>query len=288
MRREFFKNVIFVTTTLIIAVLSVILPGVILDYLNRQEVSDLRDVPAEYYAGPSESVILNSSRQLSDLENLHLVTGIWESEVTTVNPSSCRLTDVDARTLASMRMSNLYNKEIYPVDLSSDVNQWYAWDATAYRAIDTTFRTYAANFWRITFYKYDHTEKHTIIMTETGAIVYAHAEMSEGGKLDSFLPNTDRIGYLLLIDRESRKYLTEILGDQTHYTLVEGTKRLIDKDMSDEDLKEFDVNAASHYTPISENFTPDSGVMIYDDDDSVNFNVYIQKDDKNYTVIVEP
>ena len=84
MKRGTLKNIIFVAAALIIAVVSIILPGIILDYLNKKEVADLRDVPAEYYAGASEAVIVNSSRQLSDYENLQLVTGIWESEITTV------------------------------------------------------------------------------------------------------------------------------------------------------------------------------------------------------------
>lgn len=288
MKRGILKNIIFVAAALIIAVVSIILPGIILDYLNKKEVADLRDVPAEYYAGASEAVIVNSSRQLSDYENLQLVTGIWESEITTVDPSSCRLTEVEAKDLAAQRMSSMYTKGLYPSDLAADVNQWYVWDAAAYRAIDTTFKTYAANFWRISFYKYDHTEKHTVIMTETGSVLYAHAEMTEEGKLDDFTPVSARAGYFLLIDTKSLDYLANVVNNQSQFTLTEGGKRILGDEMTEADLQDFDREQVSHYTPVSEDFVPDDGILIYDNEHNVNFKVYMQKDSKNYTVIIQP
>ena len=110
MKKGLLKKRIFVIATLLLAAVCILLPGRVLDYLNKKDVAVMKDVPAEYYAGPSESVILNSSRQLSDVQNLMLVTGVWESQVTTVDPGSCRLTGIEAKDLAVSRINALAKK----------------------------------------------------------------------------------------------------------------------------------------------------------------------------------
>ena len=290
MKKGLLKNRIFVIATLLLAAVCILLPGRVLDYLSKKDVAVMKEVPAEYYAGPSESVILNSSRQLSDVQNLMLVTGVWESQVTTVDQSACRLTGIEAKDLAVSRINALAKKGLYPCSIGEDIKQWYSWDAEAFRAIDTTFQTYAAIFWRVSFVKYDHTEKHTIILTEMGTALYVDVHTENSDLLDDFDPNMNLAYAFLLIDPASIDYLASAYEGTKEYGLMEkNTGKFKIRHIKDDLSHRFNREAALKYAPVPEDFVPDKGVYLDAEDvTETNYSVYMRKNSQNYTTIIQP
>ena len=59
------KNVILVVITVAVTIVAIWLPGDLLRREDEAELSVIKDVPAQYYTGPSEANIKNSSRQLT-------------------------------------------------------------------------------------------------------------------------------------------------------------------------------------------------------------------------------
>ena len=137
---------------------TLILPGTLMKREAAAEYNEVTPVPAAYYSGPSEAVVKNSSRQLTEEQRVHLIYGEWESRISPASQSECNLSEYEVVTGFT-----------YPV--VSKYQQWYTWDATPYKAVDTTFETYAAVFWKVTFIKYDGTETHEYYITEGGTLL---------------------------------------------------------------------------------------------------------------------
>ena len=134
---------------------ALIVPGRILasDVSAREGV--VTPVPTDYYSGPSEAIVKNASRQLTEGQCLSLIYGTWDSIVSPAQPSECNFSEYEIATTYDYSISSYYQK-------------WYSWSATPYKAVDTTFKTYAAIFWRVTFTKYDGTDVKEYFITEGG------------------------------------------------------------------------------------------------------------------------
>ena len=165
--------------------LSIWLPGIMMQKNLKSQLSEIQNVPAEYYSGPSEAIIKNSSKQLTSEQCIQLITGTWESTVAPASPDYCNITEFGIKNMLVNRVEDLKSKQLYPVSLSSGPDNWYSWEATPYRALDTTFQTYAAIFWDIRFTRYDNTEYHRFIITESGDILYAEFKLNEETKNES-------------------------------------------------------------------------------------------------------
>ena len=176
------KNIIIIIFILALAFTFIFIPGIILNKNSRVDLGIISMVPAAYYSGPSEVVIRNASKQLTDEQCVQLITGIWESTISRADSEECRLTEYSAKIMATDLVNDLYKKGEYPATVASDYEQWYSWSATPYRALDTTFRTYAAFFWDIRFIKYDGSETHRVIMTEEGTLLYINSNLPDSEK----------------------------------------------------------------------------------------------------------
>ena len=198
MKHTGIKNFILIIVTISVAAASIWLPGFLMQKNNKKTYESINDVPHEYYSGPSEAIIKNASKQLSREERIRLITGVWESRANTATADECSITEFGIKTLTENRVRDLYIKGLYPKNLMSDYNNWYAWSATPYKALDTTFKTYAAIYWDLTFTKYDNSEVHRFIVTENGDILYAemNTKKEEEKSLSNFSPRLSNISYL--------------------------------------------------------------------------------------------
>ena len=158
--------------------LSIWLPGFLMKRDNAARLTTVNEVPAEFTSAPPDSIIKNASRQLTKEQKIQLITGEWESLVEETDEDFCNLNSFGIKTIVQNRVDYLNTKGIYPITISSDYGDWYSWSATPYRALDTTFETYAAIFWDVSFTKYDNTEYHRFIATESGDILYAEANIT--------------------------------------------------------------------------------------------------------------
>lgn len=174
-KNTFTFYMILISLTLLSVLCGVFLPGRLLTLKSSKELNQTETAPNEYYAGASSAIARNASSQLSDYQKSKLISGIWESLDTEASVNESTIHDYEAVNLAKEGLENLYNANLYPISLKSGYGSWYSWTTKLYKATDTTFQTYTAYYWIISFVRYDESEKHTVLMTEEGTILFAHA-----------------------------------------------------------------------------------------------------------------
>ena len=139
---------------------------------DSKEMKNVEQVPQEYLAS-STAVSRNASLNLKTEEKIGLICGTWDSVNKRITVSDMEQKEYQAVKIARTAVKKLYDAGLYPEDISSLYSNWYSWKTEAYEAVDTTFQTYAAYYWKITFVKYDETETHTIWMLEDGTVILA-------------------------------------------------------------------------------------------------------------------
>lgn len=153
--RSIIISTLFLAVTGAVIAGALIVPGHILSTQAYAREGVVTPVPTDYYSGPSEAIVKNASRQLTEGQCLSLIYGTWDSIISPAQPSECNFTEYEIATTYDYSVTSYYQK-------------WYSWYATPYKAVDTTFKTYAAIFWKVTFTKYDGTEEKTYYITEGG------------------------------------------------------------------------------------------------------------------------
>lgn len=298
-----FKYYILIFITLLIAGCAVFLP----DFLIHKEIDShydkVNDVPSDYYSGPSESIIKNASTLLTTEQCLQLISGVWDSEIRPVSSEDCNITDFGIKTLTVAHVNGLYTKGLYPCSLSSDTDNWYAWEAKPYRALDKTFRTYAAYFWDITFTKYDNSETHRFIVSENGDILYAEATTKESfGSfspklsnssylLDNFISTSYTTSYIIDDDNDSAEttgLFTTVTSDNTYKRY--STEEVSATSPSAKKIEE-QINSASSFINDYEAFTPDSMVTLSQTGGSmgrIKYSVASKTEKDSYKLILLP
>lgn len=161
--------------TLLVVLTGIFLPGILIEGQERKAVGEVQAVPAQYIA--SDSLLAKeASESLKLNDRIQLITGQWESETQEAYSYEMTLKDYEAAALARDSMEAIYQKGQYPSDLASSYANWYTWEAFPEKALDTTFHTYSAYYWKLVFTKYDGTEKHMVFLLEDGTVLLAEAE----------------------------------------------------------------------------------------------------------------
>ena len=174
------KYAAFLCGTMVIALLGIFVPGKLLALQSESELGQVTPVPEQYYSAAGSAMARNASAHLGFYEKMQLITGKWESETANAASYEVELEDYEAVETARKSMKELYDKGLYPSDLSTDYGNWYVWAAEPFKAVDTTFHTYTAYYWKIQFEKYDGLEKHMVYMLEDGTVFLTDAYMAEG------------------------------------------------------------------------------------------------------------
>ena len=143
--------------TVAVVLTAIFLPGDLVMKEAKDELEQVVAVPVEYQAAPSEALVRNISRQLTEEQRLSLIYGTWDS---TIMPATSRDTNLTEYQVAHLN---------YP--LNAGYQSWYSWSAVPYKAVDNNFKTYAAVFWKITFTKYDGSETIVFYTTENGTLL---------------------------------------------------------------------------------------------------------------------
>ena len=156
------KNFLVSTTVLLFTVAaiaaSLMVPGYLLEQHAAETIGITTAVPTPYYSGPSEAIVRNASRQLTEEQCVSLIYGDWESTISTADLRECSMSEYEI-------------VSTYDYGIHSDYQKWYSWNAEPYKAVDTTFETYAAIFWKVTFTKYTGNEIKVFYITEGGTIL---------------------------------------------------------------------------------------------------------------------
>lgn len=296
MKKMSFKNFILVVTTLAIAGLAIWLPGFLVSRNSTSEMSVITSVPPEYYSGPSESIIKNASRQLTNEQCIQLITGMWESTIAPANEDACTINEFGIRTLVINRVDDLYARGLYPCKLSSAYDQWYSWTATPYRALDTTFQTYAAIYWDITFTKYDNTDYHRFIVTESGDILYAEVKVLNQDEADqkdfsNFTPDMKDISYMLFYYGEylNTTYNTGNVRVMEHNGV---TTSYTTKEAAEKEKENLDTSEASSYindfVPLEPDYIYTINQTSSDSRTTMKYFVTCEINSDSYRILMQP
>ena len=302
MKKMSLKNFILVIGTLVIAILAIWLPGFLVSRNSTSEVSVITSVPPEYYSGPSESIIKNASKQLTSEQCIQLITGMWESTIAPASEDACTINEFGIRTLVINRVDDLYARGLYPCTLSSSYDQWYSWSATPYRALDTTFQTYAAIYWDITFTKYDNSDYQRFIVTESGDILYAEVRNIKAD--DTSDPdNADKKDFSSFNpDMKDCSYLLYYYGEYVDTTYNTGSIRVMEhngvttsyttKEASTKEVENLDTSTASNYVNGLEPLEPNTVYTISqtssDSRTTMKYYVSCQYTADRYRILMQP
>jgi hypothetical protein len=169
------KRILWFGIALILTLGGLLLPGFLLEQFRNRTVGQVESVPSAYYSAAGLSLARNASAKLDFYEKLQLVSGEWKSERSQAANYEMELEDYEAVEAAREGLAALYASGLYPDDVAANYGNWYTWDATPYKATETTFSTYSAYYWEITLKKYDETKKHTILLFEDGTVFFAYA-----------------------------------------------------------------------------------------------------------------
>lgn len=169
-----------VMAVVILAFSGTFLPGWLLVWQSKEEMNMVDAVPVEYYSPANLAVARNASANLEVYQKLQLITGRWQSNSSQADSYERQMENYEAVELARQGTDKLFRMGVYPVSLMSDYENWFSWEAEFCKVVDATFHTYAAYYWKISFVKYDGSERHQIHMLEDGTIFLADAWKKDG------------------------------------------------------------------------------------------------------------
>ncbi|HBZ03392.1 MAG TPA: hypothetical protein DEO83_06220 [Lachnospiraceae bacterium] len=292
MKSQNIKNLILIMSALLITAAAVWLPGFLMKKNMEVQLTDIQNVPPDYYNGPSDVIIKNASKQLNYSQRLQLILGLWESTISETDEDLCLLSEFGIKNLVVNRVEDLYSKQLYPSSISSDKNNWFTWTAKPYKALDTTFHTYAAVYWDLTFTKFDNSEIHRFIVTESGDILYAEAYYSDKKDISAFKPKMSNSSYLFYYYGEymSTIYNTEAQRIVEHDSFTTAFRM---SSATDAELEKLDTSHASSFITDFNTFTPDHVYNVYQSvsgggNNSMGFYTSFKTTKNTYQMLVLP
>lgn len=234
-----------VVAVVVLALLGTFLPGWLLTWQSEEEMNMVDAAPVEYYSPANLAVARNASANLGAYQKLQLITGRWASAVSEAGDNAREMENYEAVELAKKQMNILYLNGVYPVSLLSNYENWYSWDAEFCKVVDATFHTYAAYYWKISFVKYDGTERHQVYMLEDGTVFLAEAQM--GNKIDDSVVSkvSDKsVDYSIGLSKITKEITEESKKLKEHLVFSE----VATEDLEWLDIAKLKVNEQEYYT----------------------------------------
>lgn len=171
------KHKILLVTAIILCTTIVASSFFVPDYLLGKRKASTTDqiyiAPESYYVESGNALARNTSSNLTSLDQIKLISGVWESNGVKCELNEGFLSENEAVQLARYSLNTFYNMGVFPYSANANYNNWSSWDAELYCYTDNLFNTYSAYLWIITFTKFDGSATHTVYMTENGVVVGA-------------------------------------------------------------------------------------------------------------------
>ena len=167
----FHNKTVLITSFILITVLGIILPGILLHITFSSKLGAVNPISTDLYNTSNSAIAKNASMKLTEYERMKLISGSWASIQTEIDTSSANISEVDAVELARTAVSELYTANAYPYHFDSTYDNWYSWKTNCYQCIESSFQTYSAYYWKVTFYRYDTDEVHEVLITDNGTLL---------------------------------------------------------------------------------------------------------------------
>lgn len=281
-KREYFLWGVTVVTI----VTSLLCPSYLLNQkisqgLNRVKVSDL-----EY--GLNQVV---SSEDYQFYYSLLMVNGDWKAKKTEVSFSNVNMYEKERLLLKwyQQLLFHLYEQQFYPVEKENSDYAWYSYDIHLYEYQDEVFYKYSALVWDITYYKFDKSEEHHIVVDAKSGELYS-MRVSLQGK------NMNKEKQAMIINQYAdRNHISDFLKlIEQRISLIELWETMDEKEFmedeyesyyssSDENTMQYDVVIKPY--PNSEYALVDVYMEIFpNQQDVINYDVNKEKEEGWYAI----
>ena len=174
--RKIFRNnkikiclILFFCVAVILA--SVLVPKYLLARTLFEQMDQVVVAPEEYYVEAGEMMARSASSNLSSVDRIKLIAGTWESEMQKCENTDGFLNEVEAVELAKEQMEYYYQAGVFPYSMQIKYDNMFSYATELYCYTDSSFHTYSAYLWKITFTKYDDSVECVTYMTESGTIL---------------------------------------------------------------------------------------------------------------------
>ena len=174
--RKIFRNnkikiclILFFCVAVILA--SVLVPRYLLARTLFEQMDQVVVAPEEYYVEAGEMMARSASSNLSSVDRIKLIAGTWESEMQKCENTDGFLNEVEAVELAKEQMEYYYQAGVFPYSMQIKYDNMFSYETELYCYTDSSFHTYSAYLWKITFTKYDDSVECVTYMTESGTIL---------------------------------------------------------------------------------------------------------------------
>ena len=157
----------------ITVVASFFIPDLLLNNHKDSTSGKIIVAPESYYVESGNAMARNTSSNLTSLEQIKLISGVWESTGSSCSVDQGFLSENEAVSLARYSLNAFYDMGVFPYATDANYNNWCSWDAKLYCYTDNLFNTYSAYLWVISFTRFDNSVTHTVYMTEKGVIIGA-------------------------------------------------------------------------------------------------------------------
>ena len=167
----FHNKTVLITSFILVTILGIILPGFLLHVTFSSKLGTVNPISTDLYNTSNSAIAKNASLKLTEYERMKLISGSWASTQTQIDTSSANISEVEAVELARNAVSQLPPANAYPYHFDSAYNNWYSWKTNYYQCTESSFQTYSAYYWKVTFYRYDTDEIHEVLITENGTLL---------------------------------------------------------------------------------------------------------------------
>ena len=174
--RKIFRNnkikiclILFFCVAVILA--SVLVPKYLLARTLFEQMEQVVVAPEEYYVEAGKMMARSASSNLSSVDRIKLIAGTWESEMQKCENTDGFLNEVEAVELAKEQMEYYYQAGVFPYSMQIKYDNMFSYATELYCYTDSSFHTYSAYLWKITFTKYDDSVECVTYMTESGTIL---------------------------------------------------------------------------------------------------------------------
>lgn len=175
MRKIFRNNKIKICLILFFCIAVILASVLVPKYLLARTLSEQMDqvvvAPEEYYVEAGEMMARSASSNLSSVDRIKLIAGTWESEMQKCENTDGFLNEVEAVELAKKQMEYYYQAGVFPYSMQIKYDNMFSYATELYCYTDSSFHTYSAYLWKITFTKYDDSVECVTYMTESGTIL---------------------------------------------------------------------------------------------------------------------
>ena len=221
----------------------------------------------------------SASSNLSSVDRIKLIAGTWESEMQKCENTDGFLNEVEAVELAKKQMEYYYQAGVFPYSMQIKYDNMFSYATELYCYTDSSFHTYSAYLWKITFTKYDDSVECVTYMTESGTILLLWTD-------GEYLPETTMKQCYDNLDMKNvfgdNRFYQVTIGEYTPATAVE-----IPYPMEDELTGETIAKSFSTVKPVTE-IVSGAVVRVKTSGESIKFQALQYKTEDGYGIVFMP